>query len=101
MSYKPDGADILLGCGFVIADIPYRVWVASLLWGWFIVPLGVPVLGFWQMFGVLATLGLMVRHVPAKQTAEDNATWLGLMFSPIIMTTISLAIGVLLRGVMP
>lgn len=35
----------------------YRAWAASILWGWFMVPLGLPMIGVLPMVGVMIVLG--------------------------------------------
>jgi hypothetical protein len=93
LDYKPDGADAGIGCAAVLLDIPYRTWVASLLWSWFMVPLGLAPIGFMPMLGVLCVTGIIIRHYPASRKYTDSADYLGNAAQPVIFTTISLVFG--------
>lgn len=44
--------------------IPVAGWTGAKLWGWFIVPLGVPPVSLWHAAGLAAFAALMVMHVP-------------------------------------
>jgi len=46
----------VLGC----ASVPFHYFVFVKLWTWFIVPLGLPTIGYWHAFG-LGTFHLLIR----------------------------------------
>lgn len=50
-----------------------RGFVLSILWGWFLVPLGIPDIGVAWAIGIAATLGMLVAGPSAgsKDTAEQ------------------------------
>lgn len=44
----------------------YKAYVMSLLWVWFIVPLGAPSLNMWHMYGLIVMYGSMFMKLPPK-----------------------------------
>lgn len=53
----------------------YRAWAASILWGWFMVPLGLPMVGVLPMMGVMIVLGsFRSNRVNVAQVGEVK-TW--------------------------
>lgn len=86
----------------------YYGWVAHLLWGWFLVPLGVPAVGWMQATGIGVLLGMLhtrgsysdlflaFRH--EKEKPNDH---LSIMILLLFMTpSISLVFGVILKALM-
>lgn len=71
---------IVLGVlGFLVLDIPamiLRGYVLSVLWRWFVVPLGVPEIGIAQAIGISIIVGLVMLGVATKSdTSEADAEW--------------------------
>jgi hypothetical protein len=46
-------------------------WVIWSLWAWFLVPLGVPALGFWQASGLLLLKDIIVARRSSNRPAND------------------------------
>jgi hypothetical protein len=68
----------------------YNGWVASILWGWFVVPLGLPVLAWWQLGG--AALILSVLRGTAVEPKTDQA-WYTHLLTAILAPLGALAMG--------
>ena len=51
------GALLLILCGFLVAML--RAKILTVMWGWFIVPLGMPPLSFGIALGLMFTIGLI------------------------------------------
>lgn len=48
----------------------FGAFVLTRMWGWFVVPLGVPAIGMAQAMGLALTLALMVTHLVKHQGAD-------------------------------
>lgn len=73
----------------------YYTFVTVKLWGWFAVPIGLPIISFWVMYG----LGLLVRSVRGwglKVRKESNDDFSGV--AKIIGYTMVLYTGLLFLG---
>jgi len=53
--------------------IPFQAYVTSTIWGWFMVPLGVPAIGLWHAAG----LGILVHVIRGKggQKPPKDKIW--------------------------
>lgn len=70
----------------------YWGWAASVLWGWFVVPLGAPTIGAFHAAGLALTVGLLFQ---SNAKSEDAAKWwLRLALAPLL----ALAFGALYRA---
>ena len=50
---------------FGLAYMAYEPWLLTLLWRWFAVPSGAPVIGFWQMAGLNLLVAVFTwRFIP-------------------------------------
>jgi len=49
-----------------------RGWVLSLLWDWFLVPLGVPSVGFWHAVGLCLVVTFLTYHYYNFQRSKPN-----------------------------
>ncbi len=79
----------VVGCGLVAAwfvgtvlALVARGWSLSLLWGWFVVPLGVAAIGFWHACGISALVTMLVFQKPPKDDDADDAVTKAL--SPLV-----------------
>ena len=62
MKEESDVFKSLLQLGIAIALIPWSAYVATVTWGWFVVPLGVAAIGKAQAFGMMTMVGLMKSY---------------------------------------
>ena len=76
---------ILLGASF------FNPFVMSKLWQWFVTPLGVPAVGYWQCWGLMS-LATLVAFRPSKRqtTGEED---LRIAFGRLIVGPLSLFFG--------
>ena len=58
----------------IIVAIPLiftlNTWVFAVMWGWFVVPLGVPALGFWHSAGIQAVITWPLRMMARRADTE-------------------------------
>lgn len=90
--YKPEGWETAVSSAVGVGALFLRAWVGTLAWRWFVVPLGVPAVGFWWMFAALWTVTGLVRSYPhnAKATSESDF-WAGVgavVVSPLIILSV-------------
>lgn len=74
---------------------------AMLLWQWFVVPLGVPALGFWHALGLATTIGLLTKdgHLYNR---TDSADRLGhLVITALMAPILAVLFGWAYSGLMP
>ena len=82
----------LLVCGVALQD----------LWGWFIVPLGVGSLLFWQALGLSLVVGTMtMRFTPQDLEADEDVSWKVNTFGPTLRWLLAWGIGALFSLGMP
>jgi hypothetical protein len=60
--------------GSMVASALARGWVLSVMWGWFLVPLGLPTIGIAQAMGVALTVAALVgrRGRPDKDKKPEE-----------------------------
>ena len=71
---------LLLGMLPITVGVP-QSFVFLLFWNWFVKPLGVPGIGYWQAFGLI-TLISFIRYKEQKtdgNSTDDGAKW----FAPL------------------
>ena len=67
---------------FMLITIPFycllRGWVASILWGWFIVPVfHLPVLGVMQAWGLAIVVSVFTAHSTSTTSGKSTLTLFG------------------------
>lgn len=67
-----------------------RGWVLSLLWGWYVTPLGVPAIGVVQAIGLTWLVGLLTA-TPSRNRDDDDLVY-ATAFS-LTVSLLALAIG--------
>lgn len=84
---------LLVLAPLIIAPIAlYFAWAASLLWGWFIVPIfGAPSLSILQMWGVCLTLNMMRPRISLEKEGTDG--WQIGLFSLVCGPPIAVGFG--------
>ena len=73
--YQDD--DILWKVILFLIALPFtfmaRAWALAVMWAWFVVPLGVPSIGWAHAFGLATTVGIfMSRRGETKQDEDDD-----------------------------
>ncbi len=98
-------AVILLAAGFiasVIVGTILRGFVLSILWGWFVVPFGVPPIGIAWAIGLSLMVGMVARDSAPKKTDDEPgkavAKFLGLM---LLLPLLTLGLGWIIHAWMP
>lgn len=100
MNYKPDGPATCFGCFTAVVALFVKPWVLTMLWGWYLVPLGAPELGMLSAFGVVLCASLLTHQASiAREKATDENAWYGQALTPILWPLLILAIGALARGI--
>ncbi len=59
-----------------LALVPYNAWVASSLWVWHLVPLGMSHIGFWSAFGIIALIAWFKNepYMDHGETYQERGT---------------------------
>lgn len=91
-----------LACSF--GAWPVRGWAASVLWGWFAVPLGAPVVDVLPAMGLLLVVTLVrgAQPNPEADVPEPAKTnrWTARAVADVLLPLILLALGAIVRGAM-
>lgn len=71
---EPEPPSLARLIGLLVAPvvIAIRGWALSLLWGWFMVPLGAPSLSVWHASGLVVLLWICLRQPPDLQKRDDD-----------------------------
>lgn len=73
----------------VVAAI-LRGWILTVLWGWFIVPLGVPSISIATALGIVIIIDMLVHRPDTSETKKDKVTsvpeLLGIVFSKAFLS---------------
>lgn len=81
--------------GFVLVAVLWGGYIASLLWGWFLVPLGVPAIGYWHAVGIETLLGAFGLFSRKTQPDADDSplSIVKMALWPFVMPLVFLAVG--------
>ena len=92
--------------GIVIAAIVglflfciYNAWVLTILWGWFIVPLGVKALSIAHAYGFTLVTGLILGNRGVKEN-KNKEDWTGSIVTWLLLPAIALFFGWIAVGFM-
>lgn len=102
MSKEMKESDVVaVGCAplFIFAALPllgaaacaYYGWAASIMWGWFLVPLGAPSLAWWQLAGIGLTVSALRTDVTADIKSDQK--WYAVLLRAVLAPLFSLAMG--------
>ena len=80
-----------------LAAIPLRGWAFGVLWGWFVVPLGVRSIGAAQALG-FGCLAMFFQDLGV--TRKKESMWVG-AWRTVLVPVVALAIGYLCKAAMP
>ncbi len=97
-TYKPSGAELTLALIISVGALFWGGYVALKLWAWFLLPLGAPVVSFWGLMGLRATVSFL-RGIPyRKDPPLDEAEWTTKCFAyPLMLPTFAPGFGALYR----
>lgn len=94
--------DVLAALGMLVLGLigvalltMWQGYVLTVLWGWFIVPLGVPAIGVAHAVGFAAMLALRTRV-----RGKDNRTVMQAFLSAAITAALSLGVGAIAHAFM-
>jgi hypothetical protein len=90
------GAPIILTGFFAITGLWWS-YCATILWGWFLVPLSLPALTLWQMWGIRMTYSL-VRGLGGAQMKDHEVDLPKTIVSIIIAPLLALLVGYFVKG---
>ena len=66
-------AGYTLGCVFTLAiGIPTGAWASTLLWGWFVVPLGAPAISMAHAYGLHLAARALLGYPPRNSVDTRN-----------------------------
>lgn len=76
----------------------WYAFAASMLWGWFIVPVfGVPVLGVWQIFGIMLFLSALRPKIDLNAREEGWERASVAFTAALAAPALSLGVGAVIR----
>lgn len=78
--------------------IVFDAWAITIMWGWFIVPLGVVAIGKAHAYGISVMLSLF-RNSPARR-GENDRTGIELVIAALLTTGFMLLMGYIAHAVM-
>lgn len=91
---------IVLGAITAIALFAiYNAWVLSILWGWFIVPLGVKAISIGHAYGFTLTTGLILSNRGIKENKDKDA-WVSTIIIWLLLPAVALLFGWIAVGFM-
>ncbi len=76
----------------------YRAWVTTLLWSWFLVPLGVPRVGVAQLFGIGIIVRLWVFEAKPSTYDKTSKEVLVEIGGNLAASTLAVVIGAVLKA---
>lgn len=72
----------MISLGVIIAAVAIIIgrpivngWVASILWAWFLVPLGAPAISVVPAIGIALIVGCLTHQYPWRAPGEKQKTW--------------------------
>lgn len=77
----------------------YNAWVLTILWGWFIVPLGVKALSIAHAYGFTLVTGLLLSNRGIKEN-KGKEDWVGSIITWLLLPAVALFFGWIAVGFM-
>lgn len=77
----------------------YNAWVLTILWSWFIVPLGVKALSVAHAYGVTLVTGLILGNRGIKEN-KDKDDWVSSVITWLLIPAVALFFGWIAVGFM-
>lgn len=84
--------EILIFISLLMIVVLYYGWGLSILWNWFIVPLGFPAIGWANGYGIMLVVCMFKEH-ELKKKINDNEQYKELLFGLVFKPLILIAIG--------
>lgn len=84
--------ELLKGLVLLALFIPWKGWVLSKLWGWFLVPLGAPRIGVVAAAGVLMVVSFL-RPTRPSRPGEDPRVTMADAFRSVLIPAFELGMG--------
>lgn len=72
-----------------------HTWAVRKLYVWFLMPLGLPALSFWHIFGINVLIGLAIKQT--LPTDKDKKWWEHLLM-PVVGDLLAVGLGFLIKG---
>lgn len=70
---EPSWGELMFALALPILGIPYKGWVFSVLWGWFVVgTFGLPALSIAQAIGLAMVTAMLTSHHSANSDAKER-----------------------------
>ncbi len=76
----------------IIVAVVVRAWVFTLLWSWFVVPLGAPEVGIATAVGLALIISLFTQHL-AKEETKDKSMINDLITRAFLAPIVTLIVG--------
>lgn len=74
---KDTAGEKAFGCFLIVASFPLgmiaRGWALTVMWGWFVVPLGVMQISFPHALGLTGCVTLFAGHLASIETSKEDA----------------------------
>lgn len=70
----------------------FNGWMLTFMWGWFIVPLGVQMIGVAHAWGLLLTAGFFTMSCKTSKDSDDDETALANSFIRLISSMVACAL---------
>lgn len=82
--------EVLFGIFCVFLSVSVQLWSAHMLWGWFVVPLGVPLPGYKELYGMCLLVNVL-GYDSANYVKKEKS--IGMIFAASLSPLVAVAIG--------
>lgn len=89
-----------LGCwmgvawlALIVVSVPLRGWILSVLWSWFVVPLGAAGIDMWHAAGFAAIVTLLTHRSESEESEDTSKLWGRLIAAAVVLPLLMLAFG--------
>jgi len=99
---KPSGLMLVAVCASIFAGLPFEGWTVSLLWHWFVAPLGPPDIGLWHAIGLMVLVNMLALNATRCRDNRDERERAGMLLTMSFgVPAFVLAAGGFARWMMP
>ena len=87
----------------LVVAVPLAAWagfVLSVVWAWFIVPLGVPAVGMWHAAGIKLTVGWLTQTISPDDRRSSGEKFTSVLVLGTLLPPIVLGLGALFHAFM-
>ena len=85
MSKDDDVFKSLLAMGIAILLVPWTAYVATVMWGWFVVPLGVAAIGKAHAYGLMTMIGLLRNYNTDDESSIGAKIFIGIAVPALVL----------------